>query len=101
MRLLRYSLFFLILCLSYESFGQNASTSLRGLVTDSTGAAIPGASVVIVNAANGVRVDAVANSQGEYSFLQIAPGTYTITATASGFGSSPRLRNCWWLSLRR
>ena len=86
MRLLRYSLFLLILCLSYESFGQNASTSLRGLVTDSTGAAIPGASVVIVNAANGVKADAVTNSQGEYSFQQIAPGTYTITVTASGFG---------------
>jgi len=86
MRLLRYSLFFLILCLSHESFGQNASTSLRGLVADSTGAAIPGASVALVNAANGVRVDAVTNSQGEYSLQQIAPGTYTITATASGFG---------------
>ena len=28
----------------------------------------------------------MANSQGEYSFHQIAPGTYTITATAVGFG---------------
>ena len=86
MRLLRYSLLLLVLCLSYESFGQNASTSLRGLVTDSTGAAIPGASVAIVNAANGVRVDAVTNSQGEYQLQQIEPGTYTITATAPGFG---------------
>ena len=86
MRLLRYSLCLLILCLSHAGFGQSASTSLRGLVTDSTGAAIPEASVVIVNAANGVKADAVTNSQGEYSFQQIAPGTYTITVTASGFG---------------
>ncbi|RSL14819.1 outer membrane receptor protein involved in Fe transport [Edaphobacter aggregans] len=86
MRLLRYSLVLVVLCLSYAGFGQNASTSLRGLVTDPAGAAIPGASVVIVNAANGVRVDAVTNSQGEYSLQQIAPGTYTITATAPGFG---------------
>jgi Carboxypeptidase regulatory-like domain len=85
-RLLRYSFLLLVLSLSYVGFGQNASTSLRGLVTDPTGAAIPGASVSIVNAANGVRVDAVTNSQGEYQLQQIEPGTYTITATAAGFG---------------
>ena len=86
MRFLRYSFLLLLLSFSYVGFGQNASTSLRGLVTDSTGAAIPGATVVITNAANGVKVDAVTNSQGEYSLQQISPGTYTITATAPGFG---------------
>ena len=87
MRLLRYSfLLLLVVSLSYAGFGQNASTSLRGLVTDPTGAAIPGAAVVIVNSANGAKVDAVTNAQGEYSLQQIAPGTYTISATAPGFG---------------
>src|SRR6202046_4042417 len=86
MRLLRYSLFLLVLSLSYVGFGQNASTSLRGLVTDPTGAAIPGATVGLVNAANGARIDAVTNAQGEYSLQQIPPGTYTSTATAPGFG---------------
>jgi Carboxypeptidase regulatory-like domain len=85
-RFLRYSLFLLVLSLSYVGFGQNASTSLRGLVTDPTGAAIPGATVGLVNAANGARIDAVTNAQGEYSLQQIPPGTYTITATAPGFG---------------
>ncbi|HWW24182.1 MAG TPA: carboxypeptidase-like regulatory domain-containing protein [Edaphobacter sp.] len=86
MRLFRYSLLLVVLCLAGVSFGQNATTSLRGLVTDPTGAAIPGAAVAIVNSANGARVDAVTNAQGEYSLQQIAPGTYTITATAPGFG---------------
>jgi len=86
MRSLRYVLFLLILSLAGVSFGQNAATSLRGLVSDVTGAAIPGASVAIVNATNGVRADTVTNAQGEYSFLQIEPGSYTITATAPGFG---------------
>jgi Carboxypeptidase regulatory-like domain len=85
-RLLRYSFLVLVLSLAGVSFGQNASTSLRGLVTDPTGAAIPGAAVSIVNAANGARIDTVSNAQGEYSLQQIAPGTYTITATAAGFG---------------
>jgi hypothetical protein len=51
-----------------------------------TGAAIPGAAVAILNAATAARVDAVTNDQGEYSLQQIPPGTYTITATAPGFG---------------
>ncbi|HMH14815.1 MAG TPA: carboxypeptidase-like regulatory domain-containing protein [Edaphobacter sp.] len=86
MRLLRYSFVLLVLSLAGVSFGQNASTSLRGLVTDPTGAAIPGAAVAIVNGANGSRIDAVTNSEGEYSLQQIAPGTYTISVTAPGFG---------------
>jgi hypothetical protein len=85
-RFLKYSFLLLVLSLAGVSFGQNASTSLRGLVTDPTGAAIPGATVAIVNSANGARVDAVTNTQGEYSLQQISPGTYKITATASGFG---------------
>ncbi|MBB5056819.1 hypothetical protein HDF16_001504 [Granulicella aggregans] len=64
---------------------QNASTSLRGSVTDSTGAAIPGAAVSIKNNANGSDSSTKANGQGEYSFQQIAPGKYTITVEMAGF----------------
>jgi hypothetical protein len=85
-RFFRYSFLLFVLTVSCVGFGQNAATSLRGLVTDPTGAAIPGATVAIVNSANGARVDAVTNAQGEYSLQQIPPGTYTITATAAGFG---------------
>ena len=65
---------------------QNASTSLRGVVSDATGAIVPRASVTIENASVGFQATAVANAQGEYGFQQLTPGTYTITVTASGFG---------------
>ncbi len=57
-----------------ESFAQNASTSLRGAVTDTTGAAIPGATVSILNNAVGTVATAKTNGQGEYAFQQLTPG---------------------------
>ncbi len=71
--------------LAMESFAQNASTSLRGAVTDTTGAAIPGATVSLVNSAVGTVATAKTNGQGEYAFQQLTPGKYTITATMAGF----------------
>ena len=68
--------------------GQNATTSVRGVVQDSTGAAIPGASVTLVDPAAGRTLKTTANAQGEYELLQLTPARYTITATAPGFGTS-------------
>ncbi len=86
MRFLRYSLILLVLSFPFFLLAQNASTSLRGLVTDATGAAIPNATVAVVNAANGAKAGAATNAQGEYSLQQLAPGKYTITVEAPGFG---------------
>ncbi len=67
-------------------FSQSATTSLRGTVTDPSGALVPGATVTLLNAASGTSLNAVANSAGSYVFPQIPPAHYTITASASGFG---------------
>ena len=64
---------------------QNASTSLRGTVTDSTGASIPGAVVTITNSSIGSTSSTKSNGHGEYSFQQVTPGKYTITAEVAGF----------------
>jgi hypothetical protein len=68
-------------------FGQTATTSLRGVITDPTGALVPGAKVTLVDNATGVKLEATANSSGYYLFPQIPPAKFTITVTASGFGS--------------
>lgn len=65
--------------------GQNASTSLRGTVTDTTGASIPGAVVTIQNMSVGTTSLTKSNGQGEYSFQQVTPGKYTITVEMAGF----------------
>jgi hypothetical protein len=68
-----------------SALAQSASTSLRGTVTDTSGAAIPGASVSIKNNSVGAAAVTHSNGQGEYSFQQVAPGKYTITVEMPGF----------------
>lgn len=67
---------------------QTNTTGLSGLVSDPSGAVIPGATVTIVVAATGFTKTDHTSAKGEYSFLQIPPGTYTITAQAPGFSQS-------------
>ncbi|HTX42709.1 MAG TPA: carboxypeptidase-like regulatory domain-containing protein [Acidobacteriaceae bacterium] len=79
------------LCLSATLIAQQATTSLTGVVTDSTGAVLPGASVTIVRAATGQTLRTATNAHGEYSFQQLSPGTWTVTASAGGFSSQSKV----------
>ena len=72
------------------SFGQTATTSLRGIIKDPSGALLPGAKITIVNRSAGISFNATANSAGLYTFAQIPPAKYTITATAAGFGDQSK-----------
>ncbi|HEX4155147.1 MAG TPA: carboxypeptidase regulatory-like domain-containing protein [Acidobacteriaceae bacterium] len=58
---------------------------IQGSVIDSTGAAIPSATVTAVDNATGVKTTRQATSAGLYTISPILPGTYTVTATAHGF----------------
>ncbi len=64
-----------------------ANTSVRGTVTDPGGNAIAGASVALANAESKTERTATTGEQGEYQFLLIPPGTYTLKVTAAGFRS--------------
>lgn len=66
------------------AWGQ-ATTSLRGLVSDPSGAAIPNATVHLVNADTGFERTAPTDAQGNYVFNAVLPGTYTVSVEASGF----------------
>jgi len=72
--------------LSGAAWGQ-ASTSVRGTVTDPNGNAIAGANVVLANSESKTERTATTGEQGEYQFLLIPPGTYTLTVKAAGFRS--------------
>lgn len=74
-----------LLFLATWASAQNASTSLRGTITDTSGAAIPGASISIKNASVGSSAVSRSNGQGEYSFQQLTPGKYTISVEMAGF----------------
>jgi hypothetical protein len=77
---------FCILSITSLAFSQNASTSLRGVVKDQSGALVPGAKVTLADNANGQSFVASANTAGFYEFAQIPPAKYAITVTAAGFG---------------
>ena len=73
------------LALSSLCFSQASSSSLRGTVTDPSGSALPGATVVVASAELQVTRTSTTGGLGDYSFLALPPGTYTLTVSASGF----------------
>src|SRR5437867_2140999 len=58
---------------------------LSGVVTDPSGASVPGAIIQLVNSQTGAQRTVTTDSQGRYSFTQMQPGTYKVTARAAGF----------------
>ncbi len=74
-----------LLCGAGYGFAQSATTSLRGTVTDATGAAIPGANIKLSNPSVGFSTESTSGGHGEYSFQQLSPGDYTVIFVAPGF----------------
>jgi hypothetical protein len=64
---------------------QTVTGSLQGTVSDSRGAVIPGAEVVIRNAETGQERNVKTNSEGLFSATFLPLGRYNITATGTGF----------------
>jgi len=74
----------LTLCMSLPAEGQ-AATSLRGTITDPSGGTVAGAQVILANNESKTERAAITGGQGEYQFLLIPPGTYTLNVAAAGF----------------
>src|SRR5260370_5630383 len=66
---------------------QEAGGTIVGTVTDPTGAAVGSANVTIKNVATGVVRNSTTNADGVYAAPNLIPGTYEITATATGFAT--------------
>src|SRR5262245_36708644 len=68
------------------TLAQVGTSRLEGIVQDPSGAVIPGAAITAENQKTGLRATGTSNEQGYYVFLSLAPGEYTVTAQAPGFG---------------
>ena len=76
----------LLLTMAVNLAGQVAGRgSLSGLVADSSGAAVPSASVTLTNVATGVALQGKTSSAGLYSFISLVPGSYRLEVSQSGF----------------
>src|SRR3984893_7994759 len=78
-----------VVCSSSSAFGQGTDLgTVRGTVTDTGGAVIPNAAVVITDDLTNATRETRTNSQGDYELVGLNAGTYTVTITASGMSKS-------------
>ena len=77
-----------MLCACIGAFGQAGRGGISGVIADSGGAIVPGASVSAKNDATGTTRTTVSNAAGLYSFVSLSPGSYDVSAIAKGFAIS-------------
>ena len=67
------------------AFAQSTGGRIRGTVMDTSGGAVPGASVTLINEATHATREVQSGANGEYVFLEVPVGTYEIDALSKGF----------------
>jgi hypothetical protein len=96
MRFRCLSLFlFLVLCaqfVSVQGFAQSTQGTILGVVKDSAGASVPGASVKLTGVDTGVTKSLTSDSSGAYQFSNLSEGLYSVEISAQGFNLQ-RLQN--------
>ena len=69
-----------------SAFAQGSSTSsLAGVVVDTAGGVVPGATIAVKNNSTGNTFETVSNTAGAFSIPVLDPGTYTVTVALDGF----------------
>src|SRR5215469_4123324 len=84
-RLLKFTTFFLCLSVFTTLAWGQATTALRGNVTDPSGRSITDAQVTITNADTGFARTTTSGADGAYVFPEVLPGTYKLSVEANGF----------------
>ena len=83
--LLKLSVLMMVLSVPALLWAQDVA-SLTGVVTDTTGAIVPGADVALVNTTTNVSYHSFTNDQGSYTIPNVAPGPgYKLTVSMAGF----------------
>jgi hypothetical protein len=81
-------LFFTIaLSNSASIYGQNDTGTVSGIITDPSGAAVPGATVLLTNTGTSAARSVVTSESGHYVVPTLNPGSYTLTVNKGGFGT--------------
>jgi Carboxypeptidase regulatory-like domain len=82
----------LVFMLAYAgvAWTQVSTGTISGTVTDSSGAALPGVSVVVLDQDTGISRTVETDSQGHYSAVSLSLGHYRVTGTRDGFKTAVR-----------
>jgi hypothetical protein len=75
----------ILVATTYPTYTQQSSLTLNGQVRDEFGASIVGATVIITK--DGTEKTATTNGEGVYTISGLAPGQYTLRASATGFAT--------------
>ena len=82
---LGFAFLFAMVTLASVTMGQTETATVSGLITDETGAAVPGAEVKLQSVDRGTTASGTTNNAGIYVFASLQPGQYQITVHKSGF----------------
>src|SRR4030095_16711416 len=80
----------LVACASGVIWGQAVTATLVGTITDASGAVMVNTKVSATETNTGVSRAATTNESGNYSFTNLPPGTYSVTAEQTGFKKAAR-----------
>jgi len=81
-------LFFLLLMISGVAAAQGYFGTISGVLTDTSGAVIPGARITLVDQNKGFRFTTTSDTGGRYLYQSVPPGVYSVTAEMSGFAKT-------------
>jgi hypothetical protein len=84
-KMFAFVLILFALSFSHSSFGQAVNATLVGTITDASGATVAGAKITATEVATGLIHESVTNESGNFTFPDMQPGTYSLTAEAKGF----------------
>src|SRR5687767_11478803 len=70
---------------AWSASAQGTSSSISGVVLDTAGGAIPGASVVVTSDATGTKFETITGGEGAFTVPSLPVGTYKVTVSLEGF----------------
>ena len=78
----------LALPLAGPASAQTSMGAVSGIVTDTSAAVVPGATVTLTNQDTNIHATRVTNEHGYYTFVNVRPGTYLLTVELAGFATA-------------
>jgi carboxypeptidase family protein len=73
-----------------ELLAQTNTAEIQGVIRDSTGGLLPGASIVVVSATSGLRIERASDDSGRFFVPGLPVGEYSVTVRLDGFKTVTR-----------